>query len=144
MDQIITTLEDLFKKLPSLPKDIKELIVKNAPILNYIIIAITAYSAIMLFGVTSYFSTFAPIIPVHSIFGFSTFLSLAFLVASVVLFIKAIPGLKNQKIDGWNMMFYASLIQLVYSFFSGNLISQLFGTVVGLYFLFQVKSYYKK
>ncbi len=144
MDQIITTLEELFNKLPSLPKDVKEFIVKNAPILNYVIIAITAYMAIMLFGITSYFSTFAPIIPVHSIFGFSTFLSLIFLIASIILFIKAIPGLKNKKIDGWNMMFYASLVQLVYSIFSGNLIGQLFGTAVGLYFLFQVKSYYKK
>jgi cation transport ATPase len=144
MDQITNTLEDLFKKLPSLPKNTKEVIVANASILNYIVIALTAYSLVMLFGFSSYFSTFASLVPGHSLFGFTNILAIAFLAISLVLFFKAIPGLKNRKIDGWNMMFYALLVELIYSFFSGNLIGQLFGTAIGLYFLFQVKEYYKK
>ena len=59
----------------------------------------------------------------------------------------AYPGLNARKIAGWNFMFMGALLNAVYGVFSalndrggaGSLISSLLGTIIGLYFLFQVK-----
>lgn len=83
--------------------------------------------------------------------GIAFWLSLFALIASSVLLLVAVPGLKARKKAGWNLVFYGVLANFVYGIFAlfydaagvGSFIMSLLGTVVGLYLLFQVRSYYK-
>lgn len=83
--------------------------------------------------------------------GISFWLSLLLLVLTSVIAIVAFSGLKARKKIGWNLLFYSTLLNFVYGivslFYDGgglsSLIGSLIGTTIGLYFLFQIRSYYK-
>ena len=83
-------------------------------------------------------------------FGFWIWFGLVFLIAQAVLYLAAYPALKAGRKHGWNLLFYGALLNIVYSvvyLFSdygtvGNFVLSLVGSAVGLYLLFQVRSYY--
>lgn len=82
--------------------------------------------------------------------GFSFYLSLAVLAASAVLLLLAVPGLKAFKKAGWNLVFYALLINLAYGVIVafttygtfGDLLGAAIGSLIGAYLLFQVRSHF--
>lgn len=67
-----------------------------------------------------------------------------------LMYLAAFPGLKEQKKQGWNLLFYAALLNIVYSvvmLFSaysgfGDLVFTIIGTAIGLYILFQIRGHY--
>ncbi len=79
-------------------------------------------------------------------------LALLFLVGNTVLWAMATPKLKAMQKSGWNLVFYGSLLSLAYDVFNNfrvfsagsvfSLIWSLLLSLVGLYFLFQVRSYF--
>lgn len=83
--------------------------------------------------------------------GLSFWLSLILLILTSVVAIVAFPVLKARKKTGWNLLFYSSLLNFAYGLVSlfydgggfGNLVSSLVSTTIGLYILFQIRSYYK-
>lgn len=83
--------------------------------------------------------------------GAAFWLSLVMLVVFSALAFLAFPGLKNRKKTGWNLMFYSAIANFVYGVISifysgagfGSFVMTALGTVLGLYLLFQVRSYYK-
>lgn len=83
--------------------------------------------------------------------GVFFWLSLIALVGFSLLSLLAFPGLKAKKKTGWNLMFLSSLASFVYAVVSlfydgggfGSFAGTAIGTVLGLYLLFQVRSYYK-
>ena len=63
-------------------------------------------------------------------------------VIALVLQALALPGLFKRSKTGWNFLFYADIVmivQYVISFDLGGIIS----SVIGFYFLFQIREYYK-
>ncbi len=83
--------------------------------------------------------------------GLFYWLSLGLLAVTGVLMVAAFPGLKAKEKRGWNMLFYASLINFFYGIARlftdvgagfASLVWAAVGTVIGLYFLFQVREYY--
>ncbi len=79
-------------------------------------------------------------------------LSLAVLILQAVCYIAAFPAIRARKKSGWDLLFYALLINVVYGvvvFFTdyggaASLVFSLLGSVVGLYFLFQIRARYLK
>jgi hypothetical protein len=69
-------------------------------------------------------------------------ISMVILAVSLILEAMAIPGLFNRTRQGWNLVYYSSLISIVSSLLTFN-IGSILMSVVALYFLFQVRSYYK-
>jgi hypothetical protein len=77
-------------------------------------------------------------------------LGLIVLIVEGLLLLAAFPGTRERKKSGWNLLFYAALINVAYGLvmlFSdyggvGRLVSTLIGSVIGLYFLFQIRGYY--
>lgn len=140
-DTLIATVEDWFKKLPNLPKNIQEVIVTITPWIALIfgilgvlggvagLGILTAFSPVLVLGGSAY-STGTGIISV--ILG----------LASSALLLMAFPGTKAKKLKGWNFLFWSeavSIVSAVIAFSVGGVIFSL----IGFYIIFQIKSYYK-
>jgi len=142
LGQLESTL-DLYlkKKAPVLPKNAKEMLVSFAPWINLILILISAPTLLAVFGFTARIAPYAYWAGAR--LGLMYYVSLAFLGATLLLRVMATPGLFSRSQGGWKMLYYSTLVNLVYSAFSYNMFSGIIGSVVGLYFLFQIKEYYK-
>jgi len=138
----INTLDLYFgKKAPTMPENIKELIVKYSPYLSIIMLVLTLPAILFAFGITGLIMPFAYANSFRTGFSFS-FSALISLVA-MALEIAAIPGLFKRTKKSWEYLFYASLVGLLSSLLSLNLSSLIIGGVISFYILFQVRSYYK-
>lgn len=77
-------------------------------------------------------------------------LAIAVVLVEGVLYLLAFPGLRDRKKQGWNYIFYGSLVSVVYAIVSlftdynaaGGFIGSLIGAVIGFWLLFQVRSAY--
>lgn len=134
--------EYLVKKAPSLPENVKEILVKYAPHISILVIVLSLPAILFALGLGALVAPFAFMGGVRS--GFSFSLTSIFLLATMVLYIAAIPGLFARQMSAWRKMFYATLLSALHSLFDFQLGNMIIGTAISLYFLFQVKSYYKK
>ncbi|MDO8609713.1 MAG: hypothetical protein Q7R95_04140, partial [bacterium] len=145
--QLEDTLElYLVKKAPfTLPDNVKEIIVKFAPYLSILMLVVAIPGILLALGLGSVVAPFTAMMgPQYAVsYGMGYVVSMAVLAVSVVLEAMAVPGLFSRSLKAWHLLFYASLISAVSSLLSGQIVSAIIGAVIGLYFLFQVKSYYK-
>jgi len=135
-------LEDyLVKKAPSIPKQVKELIVNYGPYLIILSLLFAIPSILALLGL----STVSLPIKMfgHLSFGFTYTLSTIVLLINLVLEILALPGLLKKKASAWKLIYYTVLVSAVHSLLLLNLASLVIGSLLSFYVLFQIKSYYK-
>ncbi|MBN1162488.1 hypothetical protein JXA34_01950 [Patescibacteria group bacterium] len=148
MDQLIETIETYVKKVPPLPNNIKEVIVKFAPWLAILSVVFSLPALLSLLGLNSYFNYMGISRYMYHSLGTGYmakyYIAQAFLVANLVLVGLSIPGLFSKSKSGWMFLFYSILVYGVHSLFTANIVGGLLGLVISLYFLFQVKSYYTK
>lgn len=156
------SLDDLFvKNAPALPAGGKKFLVDFAPWLSLIVgllSLIAAYNIWHWAHVSNNLIDYAN--QISAAYGgtqighrltVTIWISMIVLVIQAVLYLGAFSGLKNRKKSGWNLVFYALLVNLVYGivvlFTSyggvGNLIGSLIGFAIGAYFLFQIRASYK-
>ena len=143
MDQYLkkldTIFEDLFiKKAPPLSKNAKEWIVKAAPwlVLIFALIAIPSILAALGFGaVTAPFWLFTR----HSALYF---VSVIIGIIQLVLQLMAVSPLFKRAKRGWSLLYYSSLLGIVSSIIHLSPFGLVFAAL-GLYFLYQVREYYK-
>lgn len=141
MDSLTKSLETyLVKQAPSLPKNIKEILVKIAPWLEIVSVVVTVpvIFGLMGFNAMMYGTTYGGYVATTS-FSLPTI----FVLVGFILMLLAIPGLFNRTKMGWNYVYYSVLINAVYSLISYQFFGMIVGTLVSLYVLFQIKSYYK-
>lgn len=83
--------------------------------------------------------------------GLFYWISLWVLAVGAILLLVASPQLKQMKKSGWNLVYYSAVLNAIYAILSlfsgvrgglGEFISAAFGTVLGAYFLFQVRRYF--
>ncbi|KKT48720.1 MAG: hypothetical protein UW41_C0020G0009 [Candidatus Collierbacteria bacterium GW2011_GWC2_44_18] len=144
MDGLMKTLDlYLVKKAPALPKNVKDILVSVAPWLEVIgaIFTLPAIFALFGFNAMMYGTPYGGYAVARAGYGFS--IASFFLFAGLVLMLLAIPGLFKRSKMGWNYVFYSVLVNAVYSLISFQLFGLIIGTLISLYLLFQVKSYYK-
>lgn len=161
MDQLEKSLEGAFKSAPKLPANGKKMIVEWLPWINLILGILTLWSAYAIYHwahlanslinyANSLSQAYSGTNVIASRWSVGIYLSLIVLVVEAALYIMAFPGLKDRKKAGWNFLFYAALVNIVYGvviLFSnyggaGNFIGSVIGSVIGLYFLFQVRDAY--
>jgi hypothetical protein len=128
-----------------LPAGAKDFIVSIAPWLSLIfgvILVLTSIGGLGLFGALAPLSMYAGVggsamwLMVYSVLG----------IAQGALMVLAFSGLKSKKLAGWNWLFWAEIVGLVSPLVSlrfGGLLGAVVGAIIGFYFLFQIKSYYK-
>ena len=160
--QLEKTLNDFFtKSTPALPKGGKEFIVRIAPWLTLIVGILSLLSTWTIYrwaSTTNALTDYANELSrayggtgvVAERWTLTLYLALALLLVTGIIYLMAFSPLRNFSKKGWDLLFYALLINVVYgvvvafttygSF--GNLIGSLIGSAIGAYFLFQIRDYY--
>lgn len=133
-------VEDMFMKLPPLPKSAKDLIVSITPWLSLIFGLIGVLGLISALGV---FTGFAPMM-MWGYAGRSGFDMISIVISLIgsVLLLASFPGTKAQKLSGWKLLFYSEVVSTVASLIAFNL-GSIVVALIAFYLLFQIKSYYK-
>jgi len=150
--------ELLSKKAPvQIPVKGREAIVKYSPWIGLILGVLGLFAALGIWNVAHRTNQLIDSLAIYGVhpyahhLGLSFWLSFVLLVLTSLVSIIAFPALKARKKTGWNLLFYSSLLSAVYGIASvfydrggvGSLVSSLIGSLIGLYILFQIRSYYK-
>ncbi len=137
------TLETyLVDKAPfSIPTEWKEVIVKFAPWIALILMIIVLPAILGVLGLGTILMPFSFLGGLRM--GYNYMLSLIFSVVTLVLEAMAIPGLFKRSEKGWKFIYYATLLGAVENVLTFNLGGLVIGSLLSMYILFQVKSYYK-
>jgi hypothetical protein len=133
-------LEKMFARIPALPKDVKDLIVLYGPYL----VLLGGILSILGSGILNIYTISLGTFINRGMTGlllYNFYLSIIFSIVSGIALIFAFKPLQEKQIRGWRILFYLSLIFAVLSIISLS-IPSLFGPLLCLYFLFQIKSYY--
>lgn len=157
-------LDKIFNEdFPSLPTKTKKLIVKYIPWISLIggLLSLWADWELWRWGhlaslsyvtnLTNFYSG-AKLVQSSNQMSFGIWLGIIVLAIEAIIYITAYFGLKSQKENGWNLVFYGALINLLYgiviAFTSyggfGSLIWSIIISVIVLYILFQIRSAYRK
>lgn len=157
LNKLESMLEGLFKPAPKLSEKAKTNIVSWLPWVNLVLGVLSLWGAYALWHWAHLVSNLVNYI--NAAYGTNSavdrmstglWLGLVVIAAEGVLFLMAYPATQKKQKRGWNLMFYAALLNAVYGVVllftdygtSGNFIGYLVGTVIGLWILFQIKSKY--
>jgi hypothetical protein len=161
------TIEGWLKPLPHLPTNWRVWIAKNVWWIVLVGVILSVLGTLML--VAGIMTAMAAVGTVNSVYGaygvnivqdysgwwyIASIVSMVFLVATIVLEAMAITPLKAQNKKGWDLLFIVFLIGVASSVISAvlnigsysviaNVIGSIIGIVIGAYFLFEIRSYFK-
>lgn len=165
IDQLENKLNDVFvKNAPyQLPENAKKVIVDILPWLNLIFGVLTLLSAYWLYQAATVVDRWVGWAnEVSRAYGGSVsvdanrlslmvWLGIIVLAVEGVLWIAAFPGVRDKRKAGWNLLFIALLVNIVYGFLSlfinvgsysgiSGFLGYVISTAIGLYLLFQIRS----
>ena len=142
MDQYMKKMEEWFGKLPVLPVNVKEAIVKIAPWLALVFGILGILAAI---AATGLMTVLSPFMLLGGGVGAATggLVGAVLALAGSVLTLMSYSGLKDRKMAGWKLAFYSQAVGVVSSLVALNLVGAVISGLIGFYLLFQIKSYYK-
>lgn len=137
----------LREKAPfQLPYGAREWIVKYGPWISLVFLIIGALVlipvltiALGLTAVTLPYQAMAGTVGTTTLGWIGIVLSLAVLVMEAI----AIPALLKRKMSGWKMLYYAFLLSAVSQIISMSILGFILSLVIGMYILFQIRSFYK-
>lgn len=155
-------LEKLFKNLPALPKSAKETLVQIWPWLALFGGLLQLAAAWTLKGLTDTASSYIDLANKVSVaYGGKTtglsavdrgvvYLGIMMLVVDAVIMLIAFSPLKERLRRGWDLLFLASVANVIYAVLSlfvsgkgfGSFVGGLLGSAIGFYLLYQVKPLY--
>jgi FtsH-binding integral membrane protein len=149
---IVKQVEEPFKNLPNFPEGLANFIVTIAPwltLLGGIFSIFGALSAVtVVLGADALMRSLDAAYVSPVMYGTWYYLVVAiFGVLIGILYLKAFSPLKDRKLSGWYMLFWATIINLVSSaiaviYAPTAIIGALIGAAISFYILFKVKSYY--
>jgi hypothetical protein len=162
LESLEKNLDDVFdKNAPELPAGAKKVIVEYLPYINLVLGVLTLVAAWGLYNaahtvnsLVDYANTLSAAYGGTKIatshLTATVWLAIAVLVVEAVLYIAAFPGTKARKKAGWNLLYYALLINVVYGIVAaftdyggvGRLVGSVIGSAIGAYFLFQIRGSY--
>lgn len=164
LEQLEKLLEDVFvKQAPPVSSNAKRALVQYLPWINLILGLLTLYAVYILWHWAHLVNNFidytnslnatygGPLITTNRL-SFGVWLGLGVLAAEALLYLAAFPATRDRKKSGWDLLFYALLLNFVYGvviLFTdygslGNLVWSTIGSGIGLYFLFQIRNSYAR
>lgn len=142
MKELEKTLSAWFAKLPNLPANVREVLVKLAPYFAIIGFVLSLPAILVLIGLGAVAGPIMAVGGMWSAAG-SGAVALVFAIISAVLLGLSISGLFARHQEGWRYMYYNALAGGVYAILRFDLGSLIIGTGISLYVLFQIRSSYK-
>jgi hypothetical protein len=151
---LVSQLENLLdeymvKKAPFvLPIGLKEFIVKISP---YLVIIFAILTLPIIFATIGLSAVLAPFAMMGAVmggygygwgFGLGAIISLIAAVVVLIVEVMAVPGLFKRTKGAWRLVFYATIISLIGSILSFNIVGGIIGAIISWYILFQVKDMY--
>jgi hypothetical protein len=133
--------EFFLKKLPAMPENVREMIVKYGPYITVVMMVLTIPAILAVIGIGMATTPFA--IAAGARYGFGFLVSAIFGIVMIVLEIMAIKGLFARQMKAWKLLFYISLIQAVSAVLRLDFGGLIIGSGISWYILFQIRSYYK-
>ena len=133
----------LHKKVPfHLPPNVKEWIVKFGPWIVLVLMLLALPLILAAVGLSSFVSRTAVI---YGGYAYSTTYMLEGLISLVAFVMEAaaLPGLFKRSLKGWHLVYYAVLVGAVGQLVGGNFIGLIVNVIVSMYFLFEIREYYK-
>lgn len=159
--KIDVKLAELFKDLPPLPKSSKEMLAQIWPWLALIGGVLQAFAALAVWrlltwtsqweGVADYYARATGVdVGPSALDKTAIYIGVVVLVIDAVILLAAFSPLRARLRRGWDLLFLAALLNVVYSVVSifisgrgfGSFIFSLLGSAVGFYLLYQVKELY--
>ncbi|HEV7350225.1 hypothetical protein [Telluribacter sp.] len=133
-------LEPIFLgKFPDFPEEVKEFLVKYGPYLMLVAAIIGLLGLLTAFGMGSA----ALGLGVVAYGGTGMFWVGIVLTALVlIIYLMAFSPLRNRQIQGWRLLYYALLLNLLGSLIQLNILSLLIGGAIGFWVLFQIRNKY--
>ncbi len=129
-----------YQKAPGIPEGPRRLIAKFIP---WCLILFIIWQ---LYGLVQYisFELVTPSISYLYVFGSGGFgiFGIMLVGMSVVMELVALPGLMRYKRIGWQYFFYGQVLAIFNEMIHFNLINLIFGGLISLYLLFQIRGYY--
>jgi|SRR5665213_417889 len=157
LESLEKSLDDLFvKKAPPLPPGGKKALVEYLPWINLVLGLLELWTVSILWHwahvANSIGTLYGSLTIANRGMNAGLWLGLVLLGVQAIIYIAAFSPTKARKKSGWDLLFYALLLNIVYGavimFTSyggvGNLISSIIGSGVGFYLLFQIRSSYSK
>ena len=155
-------LEDFFvKQAPALPPNGKKALVQYLPWISLILGLISLYNVYALWNwahlansLVNYANSINAAYGQPQIattrFSLGIWLGMIVLLIEALLYLAAFQATRDRKKSGWDLLFYALLINIAYGIvilftnYGGlvSLISVIIGSAIGLYLLFQIRSTY--
>lgn len=140
MNQLENWLAVYFgEKAPQLPPKAKEVIVKIAP---WLVLVGVLLSLPAIFSLLGWGAALGSWMMWGGVMGGTYYLWLILTIAVIVLEIIALPGLFHRTRKGWLFAFYAVLVSAIQNLVMMSIGGLVIGLLIGLYLLFQVRSYY--
>lgn len=157
------SLNDIFvKKAPELPKGGKKFLVEYLPWLSLIIGVLSLWSAYVIWdwahvakGYVDLANSLSaayggPAVASGTRLSVGIWLGVGVLVVEGLIYLAAFAPTREKKKSGWDLLFYASLLNIAYGLvimftaYGGpsNFIGSVIGTAIGLYLLFQIRASY--
>ncbi len=136
----------LGKKAPQLPESWKEIIVKFAPYMAIISVVMGIPGILALLGAGTILAPLGLVggmMTGQPFLGFGYIINVLFLGVIVLLEGLAIPGLFSRSRGAWTYLYWSALVGIVQNILTFNAGGLVIGGILSMYFLFQVKEYYK-
>lgn len=126
-----------------LPKSVKDWVAEWVWVFALIGVIIRGFGLLTLLGLGAVFSGVAASTGTFSFFS-TIGLGIVFLAAEGILLLISIPGLKHKRLLGWDFAFYAEVVAIVGNLLNLNVVGAVVSALIGFYFLFQIRSRFRK
>jgi hypothetical protein len=131
----------LHKKAPfHLPPNVKEWIVKFGPWITLVLMLIALPVILAAVGLST---LFAPVAVMYGAYRVTFLLGGLISLVAFVMEAAALPGLFKRSQKGWRLVYYAVLVSAVGQLVGGQIVSMIVNVIISMYFLFEIKEYYK-
>lgn len=137
----IDTVGEYFKKLPSLPKNAQSSIAGITPWLALIFGILGVATALVGLGVFTFLAPLSLLTGVRGT-GQGFIIVILGLVSSFLLLV-SFPGTQKKQEKGWKFIYYSQVVGLVANAVTLSIGGVLF-SLIGFYFLYQIREYFKK
>ena len=133
----------LHQKVPfHLPPNAKEVIVKIGPWITLVLMLLALPMVLLVLGFGAAVSPYA-MMYAGTRAGGGWMLGSLLVLVTLILEGMALPGLFARSIKGWRLVYYAVLVGAIGQMVSLQIVSLIINVAISMYFLFEIKDYYK-